>query len=621
MSRAPGHRRRRTAWWRVRVSLLFAGVLGICALAVSTAQAQSSWSLEQPEPPPPPAGVAKATGPEGLGRVGDIEFWAPNDGALITAGNGKAIPSGVWIYNGAGWRELSTECGASDGRIAWAGPNEFWTISDGRPGQADVDGNAPPLEDDTLCRFADGKIVESFAAPAFEADSYQPMDAAACLSSEDCWFAGAQLPPQSTEIGAFQLHWNGSSLSESPYTGEGHEIKDFGAFNGELFESVRLLEDDPVSKTEASPPALHVLNPESSAGWQPEGEVDQHEYDEAVGERPWALGYLHLSGESSGLWAATGQQTEGFLGEPPKPTEEQQLTVLRYTTEAGGTWTQLVGPDTSTSEASQFLGKTVAAIAAEPGQQAAWLGLQQVSQAAQNEGASPPPVNPEVQRISADGAVSEPETLTTSDAVTGAVAHITCPEAGDCWMVTTEGWLFHLAPEGEPTLPVDSESEFTELITERPPDQGLPQTEPDSLPEDDSGLSGEAPVVPAIPKVSKTEEELRVPVALVSHIHSRLVHGTTLELRFHLAVKARIQLLARRKHRVVAKSTTHVFAAGNRELLLALNRKAWPTELHLVDHALAPLPTVSTRSAGSEIVTTSLAFPSRLLASGTGLIP
>jgi hypothetical protein len=605
----------------VRVSLLFAAVLGICALAASTARAQSTWSLEQPEPPPSPAGAAKATGPEGLGRVGDVEFWAPNDGALITAGNPPTVPAGVWIYNGARWRELTTECGASYGRIAWAGPNEFWTISNGRTGQADVDGNAPPLEDDTLCRFADGKIVESFAAPAFEADSYQPMDAAACLSPEDCWFAGAQLPQQSTEIGAFQLHWDGSALSESPYTGEGHEIKDFGAFNGELFESLRLLEDDPVSKTEASPPALHVLNPESSAGWRPEGEVDQQEYDEAAGERPWALGYLHLSGESSGLWAATGQQTEGFLGEPPEPTEEQQLTVLRYTTEAGGTWTQLVGPQTSTSKGSQFVGKTVAAIAAEPGQQAAWLGLQQVSEAAQNEGAGPRAVNPEVARINAAGEISKLPPLTSSGGLTGAVAHITCPAAGDCWMVTTKGWLFHLAPPEERTLPVDGESEFTELITERPPDQGLPQTPPDSLPNDDSGLAGEAPVVPVIPKVNKMEEELRVPVPLVSQIHTRLLHGTTLELRFHLAVRARIQLLAQRRHRVVARTATHIFAAGTRKLLLALNRKSWPTELHLVEHALAPLPTVSTRSAGSETVETSLAFPSRLLANGTGLIP
>ncbi len=621
MSRAHGRRRRTAAWWGVSMSLLFASVLCICALTVATAQAQSTWALEQPEAPPPPSGVAKATGPIPLGRVGDIQFWAPNDGALITAGNGETIESGVWIYNGAGWRELSTKCGASDGRIAWAGPNEFWTISNGRPGQADVDGNAPPLEDDTLCRFADGKIVESFAAPAFEADSYQPMDAAACLSPEDCWFAGAQLPQQSTEIGAFQLHWNGSVLSESPYTGEGHEIKDFGTFDSELFESVRILEDDPVSKTEASPPALHVFNPENTAGWQPEGEVDQHEYDAALGERPWALGYLHLSGESGGLWAATGQQTEGFLGEPPKPTEGQQLTVLRYTTEAGGTWTRLIGPETPPTGEPLSSKLTVAAIAAEPGQQTAWLGLQNVSEAAQDEGASPPAVNPEVARISATGTVSEEETLTTSDGVTGAVAHITCPEAGDCWMVTTKGWLFHLAPQEERTLPVDSESEFTELITERPPDQGLPQTPPDSLPNDDSGLAGEAPVVPVIPKVSKTEEELRVPVALVSHIQTRLVHGTTLELRFHLAVKARIQLLAKRKHRIVAKSATHVFAAGDRKLLLALNRKAWPTELHLVDHALGTLPTVSTRSAGSETVTTSLAFPSRLLANGTGLIP
>ena len=40
-------------------------------------------------------------------------------------GQRDTVPAGVWLYNGVRWRELSTVCGATDGRIAWAGPDEF----------------------------------------------------------------------------------------------------------------------------------------------------------------------------------------------------------------------------------------------------------------------------------------------------------------------------------------------------------------------------------------------------------------------------------------------------------------------------------------------------------------
>ena len=59
-------------------------------------------ALEQPLPPNFPTGEIAST-PIGLGRIGDIEFWAPNRGLLITAGNPPTIPAGIWAYNGVGW--------------------------------------------------------------------------------------------------------------------------------------------------------------------------------------------------------------------------------------------------------------------------------------------------------------------------------------------------------------------------------------------------------------------------------------------------------------------------------------------------------------------------------------
>jgi len=101
---------------------------------------------------------------------------------------------------------------------------------------------------------------------------------------------------------------------------------------------------------------------------------------------------------------------------------------------------------------------------------------------------------------------------------------------------------------------------------------------------------------------------LRVAVPLLSHIHTKLVHGTTLELRFHLAVKARVRLLAKRRSRTVASTPMRTLASGNRSLTLRLDRRRWPTKLDLQSHALAPLPTVSTQ--GAAITTVSTGFGS-----------
>jgi hypothetical protein len=97
-----------------------------------------------------------------------------------------------------------------------------------------------------------------------------------------------------------------------------------------------------------------------------------------------------------------------------------------------------------------------------------------------------------------------------------------------------------------------------------------------------------------------------LPVALLSHVRTKLIHRTTLELDFHLAAKARVRLVAKRKRRVVASTANHVFAAGNRKLLLVLSVKNWPTKLDLQTHALEPLPTVPIRSAATTSVGTGL---------------
>jgi hypothetical protein len=591
-------------------------LLAAIALSATAAHAAAlsddggaEWRLEQPlPPPPPPPGVqASSQVPIGLGRIGDIEFWAPNRGVLTTAGNGSTIPPGVWAYDGVQWHELATVCGATDGRIAWAGPEEFWTISDGRPGQAanPATGAPAPLEDDTLCHFAapcpgcELQVVASYASLAFQASSYQPLHAAGCIGPSDCWFGGSPLPEP--QIGAFQLHYNGHTVSAEPDP-QGHAVRDMRLFGGRLYESVRLAPADRVAEPEPSPVVLRRINPEgiqpTFVGLSP----GVPEY--ARKELPTALDFLRLSADARELWAAAGPASE-----LPEGSEPGEVTVMRY---AGGSWSQIFGPPEPPGK-DPFGEDVVNSIAAEPGGESAWIALD-----TQRDAASPSPAEPAlVARVSADGTVSDEQRLSGEAAggaqatgPKGAAEKLACPAPHDCWLATSQGWLFHLS--NGPTAP-DASAAFTGPITFRPPDEGVPQVVPDAPPVDDSGLTEEPPSITTETGSSTPEQAAMIRAPLLSDVHTRIRHRTTLELRFHLAVKARVRLVAKRRRSVVARTGMSTLAAGNRRLQLHLDPRRWPTKLDLETHALAPLPVVSTRGAGNDSVTTeSLAFSNAL---------
>ncbi|HWX46316.1 MAG TPA: hypothetical protein VNY52_13480, partial [Solirubrobacteraceae bacterium] len=145
-----------------------------------------------------------------------------------------------------------------------------------------------------------------------------------------------------------------------------------------------------------------------------------------------------------------------------------------------------------------------------------------------------------------------------------------------------------------------------------PPDEGLPQVPPDAPPVDDSGLEERGPSLEVVKAQGEGSALVRATEPLLSHIRSRLVRGTTLELSFRLAVKARVRLLAKRHASVVASTPMRTLKAGRHSLLLRLSVRRWPTKLDLQTHALAPLPTASTREPGTNIVTTSLVSPNAL---------
>jgi len=621
-----------------------------CATAAPAAGAAegeppATWSLEQPSPPPPPPGVAPAPFPLSLGKIGDIEFWEPlgeapqaNRGLLITHGNGEAVPPGVWAYDGSGWHEIAKVCGATDGRIAWAGPADFWTVSDGRTGQAENNGHAPPLEDNSLCHFSDGSIVASYAHLAFQANSYLKMFGAACLppeppatSSTDCWFGGEAL--EEPQIGSFHLHWNGSTLDEDPYPNQGDPVREMRQLESAIFESVEYSEAN--RRDEAStgepPPLLHFA--EAETAMQPLSTEELPLFE--ASENPEALEYLHLGSTESVLWAATGTR----LGKT-----EGQVTVLRR---LDGIWTQVIGPEggertelpklfASAEEEDELLGRggakhaRVQAIAPEPGSEDAWLALASASQSEATAAAA----TAVLVHISAQGAVLGVQTLPSqaerelpSDA-TGAAERLVCPALEDCWMANAGGWLYHLAREGERTLARSELPGFPEgkIISERPRDEATPQEVLNAPPPDDSGLQEAPPDYGgtfAEQKAKTQNNKVREP--LLSQVHSRLVKGATLQLSFHLAVEARVRLVAKRHRNVVAQTRDEVLKAGERKLLLRLNPRRWPTKLALETHALKPLPLVSSVSGEGADVTTEetglLARPFGALLGEAGRLP
>ena len=169
----------------------------IASAGAASARGEASWRLEQP---PPPEGAPFKVA---LGRLDDMEFYAPNEGLLSVEGN-ATVSAGLFFYNGRGWHQLSTVCGGAGevSRIAWAGPDEFWTITE--PSEPRVGAGLG------LCHFKEGVVVGSYSTAFQSPDPFRPMDAAACDGPNDCWFAGiGSEDPSGQRIGAFHLHWNG----------------------------------------------------------------------------------------------------------------------------------------------------------------------------------------------------------------------------------------------------------------------------------------------------------------------------------------------------------------------------------------------------------------------------
>lgn len=548
----------RAGWTSILTLVLVLALIALIALTPAVAGAEG-WRSAQPPPPLAPEGEKEVGAPVPLGHIGQISFWAPNRGLLITSGT-EVVPAGLYYYNGISWRELSTVCGGTDGRIVWTGENNFWTISNQQAGQQVGTGVNVELarQNISLCHFENGAFVASYAEPIGAPDSYRQMDAAACSEPNDCWFGGEALSGAANS-GAFHLHWNGQTVTPVPsletpepqLEDPPYPVTSMAYLKGHIYESVQ----EPTSSGGSSPLLIHRIAEGSSKPFVPlliEGPLGEP-FSATVSE-------LTFGADATQLWAAGGS------------------VVLRLTPK--GQFQQL-------KTSGSALPGPITAVAAEPGGEGAWLALGEVTGASPSAG---------VAHIQANGTVDAVEQLPEAGeglADKGAADAIACPAQGDCWLASQEGWLFHLGGN----YPEDHDPYFQSLITYRPQDASIPYVPPETFPEDDSGDNPAS--IPAAPSSSSpATAPTTIPAPLYSDVQDKLLKHSTLAVSFTLATKSRVRLLAMRHKHTVAASARVVLAQGRHTLRLRLRRNAWPTKLDLQVQALGPVPVISTGAGG-----------------------
>jgi hypothetical protein len=566
--------------------------------------------------------------------VGEISFWAPNRGLLITGGTqseGGAVPGGLYAYDGASWHELASVCGGALGRIAWAGPDEFWTISAQRSGQTTSSQETTgELEALSLCHFQGDQVIGSYAMPLGEPSSYRKMDAAACLSPSDCWFAGEDGQPPND--GSFHLHWNGSELQTS-YDPADHAVAGMASFDGRFYEGLTIGAQDTDLSEEYLPAEEELGGPPLAAPKHPPvirtiAAAEQTQSCDGTaaifcneflfsgqplpvyseGAAPDALGGFDVATDGGPLGAGATQLWAGAdpLGRPPDGSAPAKVTILHGNLE--GSWTQVLPTTGGTtplgeaelhaSEVNEFTEQETFAgssIAPVPGTESAWLSL----------GSGPGEAR--VALLEADGSLAATDELPEAGedvGPRGEAGPIACPGLSDCWMATTEGWLFHLqggapvAPNADPLF--DGQDG---VISFRPPDAGVPAVYPDGFAEDDSLANQQA--APALAPPAETPPPSKPTKAkkakpLVKDVKSVFLRHRTLVITFTLTARAHVQLIARKRKYIVARTRRELLRAGVHSLSLGLNPAQWPTRLSFEAEPIAASPAAPGASGGSE---------------------
>lgn len=527
--------RRGKASWAALLALLAA------TFVAAPAGAASIWRLEQP---PPPAGAPFKVP---LGAPGDLSFWAPNRGLLTVAGN-ATIPRGIFSWNGRNWHQLATVCGGpgDTARIAWAGPAEFWVVSE--PSQPRKGSGL------ALCRFKDGQVVGSFSTRVDAADPFRMMTSAVCNGPNDCWFGGVGSQDALGErVGAFHLHWNGSNL-ETVYGPQGRGVTDMEFHDGGLFEST-LVGRSPENRTDQ----VELAEPETAPRLihRIAGGAFSNDLFLPAGP-PNASELLALDSDGTDLWAVGGGAASG----PSAPEGGAFARLPLAARLAGDAFEEVVPTGASFGPADRF-----GDVAALPGGDDA---MATVVPFAERRSTNSKAI---VARLTPDGTTTTTR-LPAAGAGRGSAARIACPAPEECWMVTWAGWLFHYS-DGS-VLPEDTDPAFQGTIEFRP-NEAAEQFIPDKPPVDDSQLFA-PPELEQNPIAEPPKAKVRRLPALLRNVRSKL-KGLRLTVSFTVTRKAKVALLAKKGNRTVARTPRRTFAPGRHRLVLRLSREKYPTRL------------------------------------------
>ncbi len=544
---------RRISARRGRIAAALLVTLAVAGWSAPAAGAQATWRLEQPAPP------AGAPFKVPLGAPGDLQFYAPNRGLLGIEGN-ATIPRGIYTWDGVEWRQLATVCGGSGDtmRIAFAGPSEFWTVSE--PSRPRFGSGL------ALCRFKDGQVAASYSTAPEAPDPFRQMNSATCNGPNDCWFGGVGSQDAAGErVGAFHLHWNGSTL-ETIYGPQGRGVSDVEAHGGTIYETTFVgrgpeNRTDPVELAEPETPKPRLIHTIAGGAFA----NDPFEPSDRTGVPRDGTELLGLDSDGDQLWAVGGGAAsgpsappEGVVARPPLAARLfgdafEELTLFGATFTASQRFTDVAAvPGTSTA---------MATVVNHPERRSV------------NAKAT-------VATIGPDGATTTTR-LPVSGAGRGSAAKIACTGPNDCWMATSAGWLFHYT-DGIPQ-PRDTNPAYANTITFRP-NEAAEQFVPDRPPVDDSQLFAPPPLE-LDPTADPPSRRVRRLPPLIKKIKTRL-RGLTLVVSFTVTRRARVALIAKKGRRTVARTRPRVLRPGRHSLSLRLSRRRYPTRLAFSTRAL-----------------------------------
>lgn len=513
-----------------------------------------------------------------LGQPTSLSCWSANACVLLTIDN-QYFTNGVFAFTGdtttavSGWKQYATVCGQADerdgvGRVAWAGPNEFWTLT-----TPSSPYNTGIYSGRGLCHFSGGQVVGSYSTIRSQietsSDPYRRMEAAACRSSNECWFGGiAAARPDGTDPGTFHLRWDGSSLKRVNAPAK-RGAADIEPFDGGFAESVysgpdSTRESDPtlIDVPEYSP--IQLIEPGASSA---DGFSDGDLEPDVPGFLPEATEVLALdaglpSAPGSILWAVGGgaasgpqkdQEIDGGLADD-SPADTGPFVAYR---EAGASnsWRQVNVPASADSINTRYVD-----VAAIPGTDEAIAAI------APGNSPQSSPAPSEIAKLDAGAGTVAIETIGNF----GSVQRVECVNATQCWAATAEGWLLRYADPASPVA-ANGDPAFAGIIVTRP-NEVVEQALADSS-TDDSQLFAPAPVTDS--QAPDSPKRLK---AAVRKVTTKL-RGNRLIFSFKTIRKVRVTILGKRRGRVVARSRSGLLRPGRHRMVLRLDPKRWPTKI------------------------------------------